>query len=96
MLIIGNFGLSYTQSKAQMALWSIMAAPLLMGNDLRNLDPKMKSILLAKEVIAVRLLFTAALHAALQLSWRCLCPVEFQPTAAPTPQQLTKVMRATD
>ena len=53
MLIIGNFGLSYTQSKAQMGLWSIMAAPLLMGNDLRNLDPKMKEILTAKEVIAV-------------------------------------------
>eukprot|EP01043_Picozoa_sp_COSAG02_P022993 COSAG02_NODE_1214_length_13857_cov_17.738334_5_plen_171_part_00 len=52
-LIIGNFGLSYTQSKAQMGLWSIMAAPLLMGNDLRNLDPKMKQILTAKEVIAV-------------------------------------------
>ena len=42
MLIIGNFGLSHTQAKAQMGLWSIMAAPLLMGNDLRNLDPKMK------------------------------------------------------
>lgn len=53
MLIIGNFGLSYEQSKAQMALWSIMAAPLLMGNDLRNLDPAMKDILLAREVIAV-------------------------------------------
>ena len=50
MLIIGNFGLSYEQSKAQMALWSIMAAPLLMGNDLRNLDPKLKEILLAEEV----------------------------------------------
>jgi hypothetical protein len=31
-----------------------MAAPLLMGNDLRNLDPKLKDILTAKEVIAVR------------------------------------------
>ena len=30
-----------------------MAAPLLMGNDLRNLAPEMKKILLAKEVIAV-------------------------------------------
>ena len=30
-----------------------MAAPLLMGNDLRNLDPKMKGILTAKEVIAI-------------------------------------------
>ena len=53
MLIIGNFGLSYTQSRAQMALWSVMAAPLLMGNDLRNLDPAMKAILQAKEVIAI-------------------------------------------
>jgi alpha-N-acetylgalactosaminidase len=53
MLIIGNFGLSYEQSKTQMALWSMMAAPLLMGNDLRNLAPEMKSILLAPEVIEV-------------------------------------------
>ena len=53
MLIIGNDGLSYEQSKAQMALWCIMAAPLLMGNDLRNLAPEMKAILTAKEVIAV-------------------------------------------
>lgn len=53
MLIIGNFALSYEQAKAQMALWSIMAAPLLMGNDLRNLAPEMKEILLAAEVIAV-------------------------------------------
>jgi len=53
MLIIGNFGLSFEQSKTQMALWSIMAAPLLMGNDLRNLAPEMKAVLLADEVIAV-------------------------------------------
>ena len=53
MLIIGNFALSRTQAETQMALWSIMAAPLLMGNDLRNLDPEMKAILLADEVIAV-------------------------------------------
>ena len=31
----------------------LQAAPLLMGNDLRNLAPEMKAILLAKEVIAV-------------------------------------------
>jgi alpha-N-acetylgalactosaminidase len=52
-LIIGNFALSRTQAETQMAMWSIMAAPLLMGNDLRNLDPEMKAILLADEVIAV-------------------------------------------
>jgi hypothetical protein len=53
VLIIGNFALSHSQAQAQMALWCIMAAPLMMGNDLRNLDPAMKAILLAKEVIAV-------------------------------------------
>jgi alpha-N-acetylgalactosaminidase len=52
-LIIGNFALSVTQAESQMALYSIMAAPLLMGNDLRNLDPKYKAILLSKEVIAI-------------------------------------------
>ena len=53
MLIIGNFGLSLAQSRAQMALWCIMAAPLLMGNDLRQLAPEMKAILTAAEVVAV-------------------------------------------
>jgi alpha-N-acetylgalactosaminidase len=53
VLVIGNFALSRTQAETQMALWSIMAAPLLMGNDLRTLDPEMKRILLAEEVIAV-------------------------------------------
>jgi len=53
MLIIGNYALSVDQARTQMALWCIMAAPLLMGNDLRNLDSKMKEILLNAEVIAV-------------------------------------------
>lgn len=45
-------GLSYDQSKTQMALWCIMAAPLMMGNDLRSLDSDMKAILLNPEVAA--------------------------------------------
>jgi alpha-N-acetylgalactosaminidase len=53
MLIIGNYGLSLDQSRAQFALWSIMAAPLLMGNDLRNLAPEFAEILQNKEIIAV-------------------------------------------
>ncbi|CAN7938385.1 unnamed protein product [Ixodes hexagonus] len=53
MLIIGNFGLSYDQSKAQMALWAILAAPLLMSNDLRRMRPEFKQILLNKDIIAV-------------------------------------------
>ncbi|XP_065307156.2 alpha-N-acetylgalactosaminidase-like isoform X2 [Dermacentor albipictus] len=53
MLVIGNFGLSYGQSEAQMALWAIMAAPLLMSNDLRRTRSEFKKILQNKAVIAV-------------------------------------------
>ena len=52
-LIIGNFGLSYEQSKSQMAIWAIFAAPLLMSNDLRSISAEHKAILLNREVIAV-------------------------------------------
>ncbi|XP_037568674.1 alpha-N-acetylgalactosaminidase isoform X2 [Dermacentor silvarum] len=53
MLVIGNFGLSYDQSKAQMALWAIIAAPLLMSNDLRRMRPEFKEILQNRAIIAV-------------------------------------------
>nr|XP_023018107.1 alpha-N-acetylgalactosaminidase-like [Leptinotarsa decemlineata] len=53
MLIIGNYGLSFEQSKAQMAIWAVMAAPLIMSVDLRTIDQKAKDILLNKDVIAV-------------------------------------------
>lgn len=53
MLIIGNFGLSYEQSKTQMALWAIMAAPLLMSVDLRSIRPEYKAILQNRKIIAV-------------------------------------------
>lgn len=52
-LIIGNFGLSYEQSKTQMAIWAIIAAPLLMSVDLRTIRPEYKAILQNKKIIAV-------------------------------------------
>ncbi|XP_075961484.1 alpha-N-acetylgalactosaminidase-like [Anarhichas minor] len=53
MLIIGNFGLSVDQARSQMALWTIMAAPLIMSNDLRNLDNSARAILQNKVAIAI-------------------------------------------
>uniref|UniRef100_A0A3P8VQQ6 Alpha-galactosidase n=1 Tax=Cynoglossus semilaevis TaxID=244447 RepID=A0A3P8VQQ6_CYNSE len=53
MLIIGNFGLSVEQARSQMALWAIMAAPLIMSNDLRNLDNWATAILQNKAAIAI-------------------------------------------
>lgn len=53
MLLIGNFGLSFDQSKQQMALWSILAAPLIMSNDLKNIRPEFRDILINRHAIAV-------------------------------------------
>ncbi|XP_077001901.1 alpha-galactosidase A isoform X1 [Tamandua tetradactyla] len=53
MLVIGNFGLSWDQQVTQMVLWAIMAAPLLMSNDLRNISPQAKALLQNKDVIVI-------------------------------------------
>ncbi|XP_032399374.1 alpha-N-acetylgalactosaminidase isoform X1 [Etheostoma spectabile] len=53
MLIAGDFGLSMEQSRAQMALWAIMAAPLFMSNDLRTVSSGARSILQNKMAISI-------------------------------------------
>lgn len=53
MLILGNYGLSFDQSKTQMAIWAILAAPLIMSNDLKAVHPEIKNILLNREVIGI-------------------------------------------
>jgi alpha-galactosidase len=53
MLEIGNGGMTDTEYQTHMSLWSMLAAPLLAGNDLRDMTPAVKAILLNREVIAV-------------------------------------------
>jgi len=53
MLEVGNGGMKRDEYRTHMALWSILAAPLLAGNDLRSMSPETKEILLNSEVIAV-------------------------------------------
>lgn len=53
MLEIGNGGLSYEESKAHFSMWCMLAAPLIAGNDLRNMSAETKSILMNKELIAL-------------------------------------------
>ncbi|KAJ8270534.1 hypothetical protein GJAV_G00116040 [Gymnothorax javanicus] len=53
MLLIGDFGLSEDQSRTQMALWAIMAAPLFMSNDLRTLSSSARKILQNQGAIAI-------------------------------------------
>ncbi|XP_062931601.1 alpha-N-acetylgalactosaminidase-like [Cynocephalus volans] len=45
VLLIGNFGLSHEQSQAQMALWTVLAAPLFMSTDLRTISAQNVDIL---------------------------------------------------
>jgi len=53
MLIIGNFGLSLDQAKAQMAVWSVLAAPLIMSNDMRDIGPEFVDILTNPRIIRI-------------------------------------------
>ena len=49
----GNYGLSYEQSKSQLTVWAMLAAPFLLSTDLRTIKPKIKELLLNRDVIAV-------------------------------------------
>jgi len=53
MLLVGNDCISIEEQKTQMAIWSISASPLIMGNDLRNVSDESKRILLNRDAIAV-------------------------------------------
>jgi alpha-galactosidase len=53
MLEVGNKGLNTTESRAHFSLWCLLAAPLMAGNDLRNMSAETREILTNTEVIAV-------------------------------------------
>lgn len=53
ILEVGVGKMSVDDSRTNFSLWAILAAPLIAGNDLANMTPETKSILLNKEVIAV-------------------------------------------
>jgi alpha-galactosidase len=53
MLEIGNGGMSADEYRTHMTFWSILAAPLIAGNDLRNMTPETRAILTNSEVIAI-------------------------------------------
>jgi len=53
MLEVGNGGMTTAECRAHFSLWAILAAPLIAGNDLRDMKPEIREILANKEVIAV-------------------------------------------
>ena len=53
MLEVGNNGMTEIEYQAHFSFWCLLAAPLMAGNDLRNMTPTIHDILTNKEVIAV-------------------------------------------
>ncbi|MFF2412631.1 NPCBM/NEW2 domain-containing protein [Streptomyces sp. NPDC058092] len=53
MLEVGNGGMTDTEYRTHFSMWSVMAAPLLIGSDLRKASPETFEILSNHEVIAV-------------------------------------------
>jgi len=53
MLEIGNGGMTDAEYQTHMSLWCLLAAPLLAGNDIRDMKPAIGDILMNKEAIAV-------------------------------------------
>ena len=53
MLEVGNGGLSRERNKSHFALWCMMAAPLVLGNDIRNITDEVLALVTDKDLIAI-------------------------------------------
>src|SRR5229473_99684 len=53
MLEVGNGGMKRDEYRTHMALWALLAAPLLAGNDLRSMTAETKEMLTNRDVLAV-------------------------------------------
>lgn len=53
MLQVGNDSLTFEENKAHFSLWALLAAPLMLGNDIRNMTDEVHAILTNKEIIAI-------------------------------------------
>ena len=52
MLEVGN-GMTVNEDRAHFTMWCMLASPLILGNDIRNMSKETSDILLNKEVIAL-------------------------------------------
>ncbi|MEU7721413.1 glycoside hydrolase family 27 protein [Streptomyces tibetensis] len=53
MLVVGRPGLSLTESRSHFALWALMGAPLMAGNDIRTMSSDVSAILRNPRLLAV-------------------------------------------
>ncbi|CUW31645.1 glycoside hydrolase family 27 protein [Streptomyces reticuli] len=53
MLVVGRPGLSLTESRSHFALWALLSAPLMAGNDIRTMSADVSAILRNPRLLAV-------------------------------------------
>ncbi|MGA5065268.1 glycoside hydrolase family 27 protein [Streptomyces exfoliatus] len=53
MLVVGRPGLSLTESRTHFALWALLGAPLMAGNDIRTMSADVSAILRNPRLVAV-------------------------------------------
>jgi alpha-galactosidase len=53
MLEVGNGGMTEDEYRAHFSLWAMLAAPLMAGNDVRDMSATTRAILTAPEVLAI-------------------------------------------
>ncbi|NKZ06681.1 lectin [Actinomadura latina] len=53
MMVVGRGGMTDTEMRSHFALWAIMAAPLIAGNDVRNMDAATATILKNQNLTAI-------------------------------------------
>ncbi|WP_461033054.1 glycoside hydrolase family 27 protein [Streptomyces mayteni] len=53
MLVVGRPGLTLTEARSHFALWALMAAPLMAGNDIRTMSADVSAILRNPRLLAV-------------------------------------------
>ena len=53
MLVVGRPGLSLTESRSHFALWALLGAPLMAGNDIRTMSTDVSAILRNPRLLAV-------------------------------------------
>ncbi|HEY1685691.1 MAG TPA: glycoside hydrolase family 27 protein, partial [Tepidisphaeraceae bacterium] len=53
MLEVGNGSLTLAESRSHFSFWCLLAAPLIAGNDVRNMKPEIRNILVNPDLIAI-------------------------------------------
>ncbi|MBC9713159.1 ricin-type beta-trefoil lectin domain protein [Streptomyces sp. TRM66268-LWL] len=53
MMVVGRGGMTDTEMRSHFALWAMMAAPLIAGNDMRNMDAATATIMKNANLIAI-------------------------------------------